>query len=79
MAVADVYDALISRRVYKAGMPHEKAMQIMTEGRGTHFDADIFDAFVEIQDEFRAIALRFVDTDADMDKKMIHQKQTGVV
>ena len=75
MALADVYDALISRRVYKPGMTHEKAVQIMSEGRGTHFDADMFDAFVEIQEEFRAIALRFVDTDADMEKKKIHQAQ----
>jgi len=69
MAVADVYDALISRRVYKAGMSHEKAVQIMREGRGTHFDATMLDAFLEIQEEFRTIARRFVDTDADMDKK----------
>jgi putative two-component system response regulator len=69
MAVADVYDALISRRVYKEGMSHEKAIAIMQEGRGTHFDANMLDAFLDIQEEFRAIARRFVDTDADMDKK----------
>lgn len=69
MAVADVYDALISRRVYKAGMSHEKAVEIMREGRGTHFDAHMLDAFLEIQEEFRTIARRFLDTDADMDKK----------
>lgn len=69
MAVADVYDALISRRVYKESMSHEKAVAIMIEGRGTHFDADMLDAFIDIQEEFRAIAGRFVDTDADMDKK----------
>jgi putative two-component system response regulator len=69
MAVADVYDALISRRVYKEGMSHEKAIEIMQEGRGTHFDANMLDAFLDIQEEFRAIARRFVDTDADMDKK----------
>lgn len=69
MAVADVYDALISRRVYKEGMAHEKAVLIMIEGRGTHFDADMLDAFLEIQEQFRAIAERFVDSDADMAKK----------
>ncbi len=79
MAVADVYDALISRRVYKEGMPHEEAVQIMSEGRDTHFDADMFDAFVEIQEEFRAIARRFVDSDADMNKKKDYLTQTGVV
>ncbi len=69
MAVADVYDALISRRVYKDGMPHEKAVAIMQEGRGSHFDPDILDAFLELQDEFRAIAARFADSDADMAAK----------
>jgi putative two-component system response regulator len=79
MAVADVYDALISRRVYKQGMSHEKAVQIMTEGRGSHFDADMFDAFVDIQEDFRAIAQRFVDTNADMEKKRSHMAQVGAV
>jgi putative two-component system response regulator len=69
MAVADVYDALISRRIYKDGMPHEEAVRMMTSGKGSHFDPDIFDAFVEVQEEFRAIATRFADTDADMESK----------
>ena len=69
MAVADVYDALISRRVYKEGMSHEKAVSIIVEGKDTHFDTDIVDAFFELQDEFRAIAARFADTDVDMAKK----------
>lgn len=69
MAVADVYDALISRRVYKVGMPHEKAVSIIIEGRGTHFDPDIVDAFIELQEEFRAIAVRFADSDSDLAAK----------
>jgi putative two-component system response regulator len=69
MAVADVYDALISRRVYKEGMPHEKAVSIIIEGKGTHFDPDIVDAFVLRQEDFRAIAIRFADSDADMAMK----------
>jgi len=69
MAVADVYDALICRRVYKEGMPHEKAVQIMMEGKGTHFDPDMIDAFVDIQGEFQEIAQRFADTDTDIHKK----------
>ncbi|MDP2761244.1 MAG: two-component system response regulator [Sideroxyarcus sp.] len=79
MALADVYDALISRRVYKEGMPHEKAVLIMIDGRGTHFDADMFDAFIEIQEEFRAIARRFVDSDADMGKKKDYLVQVGAI
>lgn len=69
MAVADVYDALISRRVYKEGMSHEKAAAIITEGKGTHFDPDVADAFVELQEEFRAIAARFADSDENMAAK----------
>ena len=69
MAVADVYDALISRRVYKAGMPHDRAAAIIVQGRGTHFDPDIVDAFLALQDEFQAIAHRFSDTDEDLAEK----------
>lgn len=69
MAVADVYDALISRRVYKSGMSHEKAVAIMIEGRGTHFDPDILDAFLELQDAFQMVAKAYSDSDADMSKK----------
>ena len=69
MAVADVYDALISRRVYKNSVPHEQAVAIIQEGRGVHFDPDITDAFVELQESFRAIAARFADSDDDMSRK----------
>ncbi|WP_096701418.1 two-component system response regulator [Magnetospirillum sp. 15-1] len=77
MAVADVYDALISRRVYKEGMPHEKAVEIIREGAGSHFDPDIVDAFLALQDEFRAIAGRFADSDRDMDQKKQYLDQAG--
>ena len=66
MAVADVYDALISRRVYKAGMPHEAAVAIIVEGRGQHFDPDMVDAFLELQQDFIDIAKRYADSDHDM-------------
>jgi putative two-component system response regulator len=70
MAVADVYDALISRRVYKEGMPHDKAEQVMRDGRGSHFDPDILDAFIAIAPQFREIAANYVDTDADLAKEV---------
>ncbi len=70
MSVADVYDALISQRVYKDALPHDRAVQIVFQGRGAHFDPDIVDAFIEIQDEFQAIAARFADTDSGLQKKM---------
>jgi len=69
MALADVYDALISRRVYKEPMPHEIAVKIIVEGKGKHFDPDIVDAFLSLQDEFQSIASRFSDSDADIKAK----------
>jgi putative two-component system response regulator len=69
MAVADVYDALISRRVYKEGMPHEKAVGIIREGRGSHFDPDIVDAFLALTEQFQAVAQRYADSDADLAHK----------
>jgi len=63
MAVADVYDALISRRVYKAPMSHEQASEIIAAGRGRHFDPDISDAFVVLEQQFRSISSRFDDQD----------------
>jgi len=66
MAVADVYDALVSRRVYKQPIPHDQAVEIMREGRGKHFDPLLLDAFLVIEREFQAIAERFVDTNAEL-------------
>ena len=69
MAVADVYDALISRRVYKPPFPRDKAVGIIREGRGKHFDPDMVDAFLEIEAEFHAIAERFADSEEDVKAK----------
>jgi len=65
MAIADVYDALISKRVYKAAFPHEKAVAIIIDGRGEHFDPELVDAFVEVQEAFRKIALKYADSDEE--------------
>ena len=59
MAIADVFDALISRRVYKPAMPFEEARDIIVAGRGRHFDPDITDAFLACFADFVAIAERF--------------------
>ncbi len=61
MAIADVYDALISKRVYKVPFTHAKAVAILREGRGTHFDPVMIDAFVALQEEFRKVALEHAD------------------
>jgi HD-GYP domain-containing protein (c-di-GMP phosphodiesterase class II) len=56
MAVADVFDALVSKRSYKDGFPFEKAVGIIEEGSGSHFDPKIVDSFLKAQDEIRAVA-----------------------
>jgi putative two-component system response regulator len=61
MAVADVYDALISQRVYKGAMSHPEAVAIVRAGRGNHFDPAVVDAFLAHEAEFLAIALAYAD------------------
>ena len=73
MALADVYDALISRRVYKEGMPHQQAAEIIAQGRGSHFDPDVVDAFFQIEQTFVAIAQRYLDSDQDLKAKAAQQ------
>jgi putative two-component system response regulator len=56
VAVADVYDALRSKRVYKPAFSHEKSVEIIVQGRGSQFDPDIVDAFVKLESQIRQIA-----------------------
>ena len=60
MAVADVFDALVSKRSYKDGFPFEKAMAIISEGRGIHFDPHVADAFIHASDEVREVMNSYV-------------------
>ena len=68
MAIADVYDALISRRVYKPAFTHEAAMAIIEEGSGRHFDPDLVAAFVTIQLQCREISEQYANTDEELAK-----------
>ena len=63
MALADVFDALISVRAYKPAMSHAEAREIIIAGRGRHFDPDVTEAFLAGFDEFVAIARRYGDDD----------------
>ncbi|MCD6142374.1 HD domain-containing protein, partial [Candidatus Bipolaricaulota bacterium] len=58
-AIADVFDALTSKRPYKEPFPLEKSFSIIREGRGTHFDPAVVDAFFAVTDEILAIKERF--------------------
>jgi putative two-component system response regulator len=64
MAIADVYDAIISPRVYKPPMPFERAREIIASERGRQFDPDLTDAFLDGYAEFGAIARRYRDSEA---------------
>ncbi|NOI00687.1 HD domain-containing protein [Vibrio kanaloae] len=61
MALADVYDALISKRVYKPAFTHEQAKQIILEGNGTHFDPQVVQAFLAVEQAFVLIAATYKD------------------
>lgn len=65
MALADVYDALISKRVYKPPFSHHKAVAIIQEGKGRHFDPLLVDIFMELHEKFREVALQFIDFDEE--------------
>ena len=58
MAIADVYDALISVRPYKPALSHEESVRIITEGRGSHFDPTLVDVFLDLAGEFKEVADR---------------------
>ncbi|KKL82666.1 hypothetical protein LCGC14_1982470 [marine sediment metagenome] len=63
-AVADVYDALVSKRVYKEAFTHGIARSIIVEGRGTQFDPDVVDAFKRCEPAFRQVRQQYDDADA---------------
>ena len=62
-AVADVFDALSTKRPYKPAFSREKCFQILEEGRGSHFDPRVLDAFFSCSDEIISIQIRFADVE----------------
>jgi putative two-component system response regulator len=58
-SLADVYDALVCARVYKAAMPYDEALEIIKAGRGTQFDPIVTDAVVQIKDKFQEISMKY--------------------
>jgi len=61
MALADVYDALLDTRPYKKPMSLEQTISIILEGKGSHFDPEVVDAFLTIQDDFSRVARMWAD------------------
>jgi putative two-component system response regulator len=70
LALADVYDALISNKIYRQGITPDAALSVIFSERGQHFDPDVVDAFMELTVEFEAVAKRFADTEQDMQNKI---------
>ena len=68
VAIADVYDALSSKRCYKDAMSDSEVMKILNEGRGKHFDPDMLDIFIAYIEEAKKIRSFYCDTDKDFDK-----------
>ncbi len=76
MALADVYDALTSRRVYKEAFSHDRARSIILEHPGRHFDPDVVDAFLAEEARFVAIRQQYAETEA---RETIRQKSAAVL
>jgi putative two-component system response regulator len=58
-SIADVYDALISKRVYKSAISYDEALKIIIDGKGTQFDPVITEALIQVRDKFKEISLRY--------------------
>jgi putative two-component system response regulator len=65
IALADVYDALISKRVYKQAFTHDSAKAVILEGNGKHFDPDVVECFLAREDQFISIRKRFSENEDD--------------
>jgi len=59
MAIADVYDALVSDRLYKTAFPHDQAVEIIKNDSGSHFDPDLVEVFIGVADEFNNVAVQY--------------------
>ena len=74
IALANVYDALISRRVYKPAFSHNKAVALIKEGKNKHFDPMVVEAFEAINGQFRNIALLLLDSDEQRETLLANEE-----
>ena len=70
VAVADVYDAMVSNKVYKSGMSHAQAVEHIAAERGAQFDPVVVDAFMSCAADIEQVARRHADTEEDLQLKM---------
>jgi len=74
VAVADVFDALTSRRPYKAALPVDKSLEIMKDGRGKHFDPEVVDAFFAVQEKILHIREEYGEDKAECQIRQPYEK-----
>lgn len=74
MALADVYDAMTTRRVYKAAYAHDQVVAQIFAQRGGHFDPQVVDAFLDVADRFQEIAEQFQDSDSGARIKSLDER-----
>jgi putative two-component system response regulator len=79
MALADVFDALASKRIYKEAMPFETAVELISQGAGSHFDPAVVEAFLANLDTFRDILERFADTEESLSLKLTNMRARGMI
>ena len=77
MAVADVFDALASRRIYKDAMSFEEAVELIREGSGQHFDPGVVQAFMDNLDSMRDVLMRYADSDEILQAKRMSMPSVG--
>jgi cyclic di-GMP phosphodiesterase len=78
VTLVDVYDALASAGVYKGALPHEEVVQAIVSGRGTHFDPDMVDGFLGIQEDWRRIAIDLADEHDERELPAAGERLDGV-
>jgi len=76
--VALVYNALVSRRIYREPLPHAQALEMVKMASGKHFDPDVVEAFMAIQENVQAISVAFPDSEEDFLKKLKFTAAAGV-
>jgi response regulator RpfG family c-di-GMP phosphodiesterase len=70
IALADVYDALTTKRFYKKAYTHQKSKQMIVELKGTHFDPEVVDVFLTLEDEFNRIRRENLEDETELMKSL---------
>lgn len=78
VALADAYDAITSKRIYKEALAHDVARQRILEAAGTHFDPDVVGAFLQVEDEFVAVKNCYSDGDLPDGEDLLQSRRIAL-